>query len=131
MSRRYIAALLAVCTFSSAANAQPARSTRTDLLVTPAWLAEHLQDVNLVLLHVGIMDGKAEYGKAHIPGARYVDMSDVSISSMNHTDSLMLEMPTADKLRAQLAALGISDNSRIVVYFSDDDVSPSTRVMLT
>ena len=34
--------------FSSAA-AQP---TRADLLVTPGWLATHLNDANLVLLHV-------------------------------------------------------------------------------
>jgi thiosulfate/3-mercaptopyruvate sulfurtransferase len=27
--------------------------------------------------------------------------------------------------------MGISDNSRIVVYFAADDISPSTRVMLT
>jgi thiosulfate/3-mercaptopyruvate sulfurtransferase len=50
---------------------------------------------------------------------------------MNHTDSLMLEMPTVEQLHAELAALGISDNSRIVVYFSDDDISPTTRVLLT
>ncbi|MEP6732068.1 MAG: sulfurtransferase [bacterium] len=115
----------------TAANAQPTQQTRADLVVTPAWLAEHLHDANLVLLHVGMMEDKEHYAKAHIPGARYVDLDDISISSKNHTDSLMLEMPTPEKLRSQLATLGISDDSRIVVYFSDDDLSPTTRVMLT
>ena len=92
--------LLALALAFSTADAQP---TREDLLVTPAWLATHLSDANLVLLHVGIMDeGKHDYGKAHIAGARYVDLGDVSVSSMNHTDSLMLEMPSAEKLRSHL-----------------------------
>jgi thiosulfate/3-mercaptopyruvate sulfurtransferase len=43
----------------------------------------------------------------------------------------MLEMPAADKLRDKLAALGISDDSRIVIYYGDDWVSPSTRLYLT
>jgi hypothetical protein len=79
----------------STANAQP---TREDLLVSPAWLATHLNDANLVLLHVANSEnGKRDYAKAHIAGARYLELDDVSVSSMNHTDSLMLEMPTAEK----------------------------------
>jgi thiosulfate/3-mercaptopyruvate sulfurtransferase len=113
------------------ANAQAAHPSRAELTVTPAWLADHLHDQNLVLLQVGIMDERNEYAKSHIPGAHYIDMSEISTSSMNHTDSLMLEMSNAEKLRSQLAALGISDDSHVVVYFGDDDVSPSTRVMLT
>jgi len=121
--------LLAVVAAISTADAQP---TRADLLVSPGWLATHLNDANLVLLHVANSeDGKRDYAKAHIPGARYLELDDISLSSMNHTDSLMLEMPTAEKLRAQLSALGISDDSRVVVYFAENDISPSTRVMLT
>ena len=124
-----LVALLTLGVAFSTASAQP---TRADLLVSPAWLATHLNDANLVLLHVANSeDGKSEYAKAHIPGARYVELDDISVSSMNHTDSLMLEMPPAEKLRSQLAALGISDNSRVVVYFADNDISPSTRVLLT
>jgi thiosulfate/3-mercaptopyruvate sulfurtransferase len=39
-------------------------------------------------------------------------------------------LPPAE-LHDRLAALGISDNSRVVVYQSDDMWTPSTRVMLT
>jgi 3-mercaptopyruvate sulfurtransferase SseA len=37
---------------------------------------------------------------------------------MAHDDpkSLALEMPPADQLRAQLERLGISDDSRVIVY---------------
>lgn len=110
------------------ANAQSARPTRADLTVSSAWLADHLRDADLVLLHVG---EKAEYEKSHIPGARFVEMRDVSVSSQDREKGLVLELPTPDSLRTQLAALGISDNSRIVVYYGNDWVSPSTRVMFT
>ena len=102
--------------------AQPATAAdpRAALLVTPAWLAQHLHDPDLVLLHVG---DRAEYDKGHIPGARYVGMRDVSVSSDDHEKGLMLELPTADTLRARLEALGISDRSRIVVYYGSDWVS--------
>jgi len=114
------------------AGAQQAQSTdpRAALTVTPAWLAQHLRDPDLVLLHVG--DAK-EYPKAHIPGARFVSMSDVSVSNhdMQHDTGLMLELPSPDSLRAQLQALGISDRSHIVVYQADEWVSPSTRIVFT
>ena len=42
-----------------------------------------------------------------------------------------LEMPPADDLRTRLAALGISDKSRVIVYYGNDWVSPSTRVVFT
>jgi thiosulfate/3-mercaptopyruvate sulfurtransferase len=43
----------------------------------------------------------------------------------------MLQMPTAEDLRQKLAAIGISDNSRIVVYYGKDWVTPATRVVFT
>jgi thiosulfate/3-mercaptopyruvate sulfurtransferase len=110
------------------ATAQSARPTRADLTVSSSWLADHLRDRDLVLLHVG---DKAEYEKSHIAGARFVEMRDVSVSSQDREKGLILELPTPDSLRAQLAALGISDNSRVIVYYGNDWVSPSTRVMFT
>jgi thiosulfate/3-mercaptopyruvate sulfurtransferase len=122
---------LALSTFALSATAQaPHSSPRAELIITPAWLARHLEDPGLVLLHVG---DRKEYDKAHIPGARFVSMSDVSVSNHDHEHDtgLMLEMPSADSLRKQLVALGISDKSRVVVYYGNDWVSPSTRIMYT
>ena len=122
---------LAVCAVVCAALAHPphasAQSSRESMLVTTAWLAQHLKDTNLVLLHVG---DQREYAAKHIPGARYVSFDDISIS--DHSGAgLMLEMPPVDQLRGRLAALGISDASRIVVYYGNDWVTPSTRVIFT
>jgi thiosulfate/3-mercaptopyruvate sulfurtransferase len=43
----------------------------------------------------------------------------------------MLEMPPVESLRERLEKLGISNNSRIVIYYGSDWVSPSTRVVFT
>lgn len=105
----------------------PASSPRESMLVTVAWLAQHLSDPGLVLLHVG---DKAEYEARHIPGARYVALSDISVSDRSG-GGLTLEMLPAEELRQRLAALGISDGSRIVVYPGQDWLSPATRVVFT
>jgi thiosulfate/3-mercaptopyruvate sulfurtransferase len=123
---------LALFTHAPCANLAGAQTTdpRAAITVSTAWLAQHLKDPDLVLLHVG--DPK-EYPKAHIAGARLVTMSDVSVSDhdMQKDTGLMLELPPADSLRARLQALGISDRSRIVIYQADEWVSPSTRIVFT
>jgi thiosulfate/3-mercaptopyruvate sulfurtransferase len=103
--------------------------TRSDLLVTSDWLATQLENPKLVLLHVG---EKPEYDAGHIPGARFLQLQDIA-APMSHDDpkSLALEMPPGDQLRAQLERLGISDDSRVVVYYGNDWVSPSTRAVFT
>jgi thiosulfate/3-mercaptopyruvate sulfurtransferase len=98
------------------------------LVVPAAWLAQHVDDPDLVLLHVG---AKATYDAGHIPHARYVSWRDTLTTGDGTGSSLTLEMLPADVLHDRLAALGISDRSRVVVYQSDDQWTPSTRVMLT
>lgn len=119
------AALPARVTLPRAESAAAAAQTpRDQLLVTPAWLAARLDDPDLVLLHVGDAD---EYAAAHIPGARLVGMHDVSTG---HSDAgPMLQTLPPEALRERLQALGISDGSRIVVYYGDDWVSPATRII--
>jgi thiosulfate/3-mercaptopyruvate sulfurtransferase len=100
---------------------------RSSLLVSPQWLKAHLADPDLVLLHVG---DREEYDAGHIPGARYVSLDDISISD-HSGKGLMLEMPPAEDLRTRLARLGISNSSRVIVYYGNDWVSPATRVLFT
>jgi thiosulfate/3-mercaptopyruvate sulfurtransferase len=108
--------------------AQPAHQpARDQLVVSAAWLRQHANDPNLVLLHVGNRD---TYDAGHLPGARYVDYRS-TLTAAEGPNRLTLEMLPPDVLRERLAALGISDDSRVVVYQSDDMWTPSTRVMLT
>jgi thiosulfate/3-mercaptopyruvate sulfurtransferase len=129
---RVAAALLALA-LPSVVSAQPSTSARDRLVVTPAWLAEHLNDRDLVILQVG---RKATYDAGHVPGARLVNFDEGALAApMDHSgrdpNQLMLEMPAPDALRRELASLGISDRSRIVVVPADDYWSPSTRIVLT
>lgn len=117
--RRILTAL--AVTLLAAAPAAAAES----LLLSAADLASRLNDPKLVLLHVG---ERASYDKAHIPGARYADIR----ADLHRRDAdLSLQMLPPDLLRERLAALGVSNDSRIVVYHSDGWFSPATRLMLT
>ena len=121
-----LAALFATgVTASSSAQSKP---TRSDLLVTSDWLATQLKSPKLVLFHVG---EKKEYDEGHIPGARFLDLRDLSSPMTRDTTVLALEMSSPDRLREQLEALGISDDSRVIIYYGNDWVSPSTRSLLT
>lgn len=125
---RAVAAHLALA-LTLAAGARAA-SDRDRLLVSTDWLAAHLHDPALVLLHVG---DAAEFAAGHLPGARFVALKDVSAGPSGAGDfaQLRLEMLPADELRPRLERLGISDDSRIVVYFGKDWVSPATRLLFT
>jgi thiosulfate/3-mercaptopyruvate sulfurtransferase len=122
--------ILAASIFIASLTLFPAHAsadTRHALVVDSKWLAAHLEDPDLVLLHVG---DPAEFASGHIPGARPVTLDDVSVSEHTST-GLMLQMPGDEHLRSQLQNLGISDDSLIVVYYGKDWVSPTTRVVFT
>ena len=100
---------------------------RERLLVQPAWLAQHLKDADLVLLHLG---QRPEYDAGHIPGAQYLSLQDISVTTPG---GLTLQMLPPDQLRDRLAALGISNDSRVIVYFGRENpsVTPTARVLFT
>jgi len=120
-------ALMALMTLLVAPLAAAGASPRTQVLVSTAWLAEHIADPDLVLFHVG---AKEEYEAAHLPGARLVTLHDVSVSSMEE-GGLMLQMPEAEDLQKRLETIGVSNDSRVVVYWGKDWISPATRILFT
>jgi thiosulfate/3-mercaptopyruvate sulfurtransferase len=95
-----------------------------DMRVSPQWLSAHLNDADLVILHVG---DEGRYKARHIPGARRVDLDDISVKA----SGLTLQVPQPADLKTRLEKLGISANSRIVVYYDQDWISPATRVVFT
>jgi len=95
------------------------------LIVSTEWLGKHLEDETLVLLQVGEKD---EFTAAHIPRAQLIQTADISTP---RGQGLTLEMPPVDQLKATFEKLGISDKSRIVIYFGKDWVTPTARVFLT
>lgn len=96
------------------------------MLVSTAWLAEHLHDPNLVILAVG---DKADYDRGHIPGSIFLSYMDSHL--MKGPTGLSLEMPPMDQLAAFFGKAGVSNDSRIVLYQAKDWFSPTARVYLT
>ena len=89
-------------------------------LVTPQWLAQHINDENLVVVDVrmspvGLVPKKdmlAEFERGHIPGAVYFDIDDVA----DKNTDLPHMLPTAEAFSAAAGKLGISDQHTIVFY---------------
>ena len=105
-----------------------AQGPREKLIVTPQWLNDHLNDRNLVVIHVG---PKAGYDTAHIAGARFVDQN-TFFAPQGAPPALTYELPSPDSLRAGLARMGVTENSRIIVYASEPPRYPqATRIVLT
>jgi thiosulfate/3-mercaptopyruvate sulfurtransferase len=87
-------------------------------LVSTDWLAAHLKDPDL-----RILDGswylpdagrtpQAEYAAAHIPGARFFDIDDIS----DHRSDLPHMAPPVEKFMSRLRAMGVGDGHQVVVY---------------
>src|SRR3954454_11196389 len=94
------------------------------VLVSPAWVAEQqAANAPLVLFHVG---DRADYDAGHIPGAQFISTRDVS----DPDPTLNLQMASIDRLRTLFESRGVTDASRIVVYFGTDWVTPTARVLV-
>ena len=96
-----------------------------DVVVTPQWLAARLGKEPIVLFHLG---DKAEYDAGHIPGAQFLTLPDVSDPAPSAT--LTLQMAAVDRLKEVFEAHGVSDASRIVLYFGKDRVTMVARVFV-
>jgi len=89
-------------------------------LVTPAWLHSRLGDSALVILDatlppVGVQpvpDVRGRYVASHIPGAVFFDIEEFS----DHSTSLPHMLPAPEEFSRKASALGIGDESTIVIY---------------
>ncbi|MAN97624.1 3-mercaptopyruvate sulfurtransferase [uncultured Roseovarius sp.] len=87
-------------------------------LVSTDWLAAHFKDPDLRILD-GTMfmasegrSGQAEYDAAHIPGARFFDIDDIS----DARSDLPHMAPPVEKFMSKLRAMGVGDGHQVVVY---------------
>ena len=87
-------------------------------LVSTAWLAAHLKDPDLRVLDASWYlpqagrDAKAEYAAAHIPGARFFDIDEITDSR----SSLPHMAPPPEKFISRMRAMGVGDGHQVVVY---------------
>jgi thiosulfate/3-mercaptopyruvate sulfurtransferase len=112
--------LAVLCTLAFAAQA----AVKTDMLVSGAWLADHLKDANLVILHVA--PARAGYDANHIPGARYVPFGELAVTK----DGVSNELPPVAELKAVFERAGVNDNSRVILV-TEGSVLSATRAYFT
>ena len=97
-------------------------------LVETDWLAQHIDDPQLVVLdgttHLlpvpdpmityEVKPGREDFEKGHIPGAQFVDLQ----ADLSDNDALPLRfmLPKAADFAAAMRRFGVSDDSKVVVY---------------
>ena len=87
-------------------------------LVSTDWLAAHLKDPDLRVLDGTTFlpgtgrDARAEYAAAHIPGARFFDIEEIS----DARSALPHMVPPVEKFMSRLRAMGVGDGHQVVVY---------------
>ena len=87
-------------------------------LVSTDWLAAHLGDPDLRVIDASWYmpddnrDTRAEYEAAHIPGARFFDIDDIS----DKRSELPHMAPPVEMFISRMRAMGIGDGHQIVVY---------------
>jgi len=93
-------------------------TTGTDLLVSTAWLADHLHapDVRVVdgswHMPADGRNARAEYEAGHIPGAVFFDIDKISDTASD----LPHMVPPVEKFVSRVRRMGIGDGHHVVVY---------------
>ena len=97
-----------------------------ETLVTTDWLSQHLGDPDLVVLDctvrteidehgefIGNVSGRADYDLGHIPSAGFADLTGDLCDSAS---PLEFAVPTPKQFCSAMGALGVGDDSRVVLY---------------
>ncbi|HEY2824479.1 MAG TPA: rhodanese-like domain-containing protein [Gemmatimonadales bacterium] len=85
----------------------------TSLVVSAQWLKAHLADPTVVVIFVdhSSMGGGDAFEGGHIKGARQLDYMAVGVERNN----VSLELPAPDSIQKMFEALGVSDNSHVIL----------------
>ncbi|MBD3299176.1 MAG: sulfurtransferase [candidate division Zixibacteria bacterium] len=120
-----LAVILAACQGQSGSQTEHVAPDTMGTLVSTEWLSEHLNDPDLVVLDCTVrmemdasggmrsVSGRSDYEDGHIPTAGFADLK----GELRDGDSpLEFGMPTPEEFCAAMGALGVGDNSRVVLY---------------
>lgn len=104
-----------------------APTDRPGVIVTVEWLSQNAADSTIVPIHVG---SEAVFSEEHIPGASYLSFAEFAVRNDSAT-GLRNELPPPYAMRRRLEALGVSDDSKIVVYSDNERTLFATRLLFT
>lgn len=92
--------------------------TATPALVAPQWLKNNLDNPHIVVVdaswHLPDSDQNAlaDFRDAHIPGAMYFDIAEIS----DQDTDLPNMLPPASQFERQVSALGIGNDDHVIIY---------------
>jgi thiosulfate/3-mercaptopyruvate sulfurtransferase len=87
-------------------------------IVSTDWLADHLGSPDIAIidaswhLPTANRDAKKEFAAAHIPGAQFFDIDELSDTA----SSLPHMLPSPEKFSSRMRRMGIGDGKRIIAY---------------
>lgn len=99
--------------------------TAQDIIVSPQWVNDRMNDPNMVILQTGFL--KLDYNREHIKGARYLWPDWLTANSPEGT----YNPPDPKTATNVLRDLGINKDSWIVLCHNYSDVSVTARMFLT
>ena len=85
-------------------------TVRSEMVVSTAWLAAHVNDPKVVILHVA--RERSHFNEGHIPGARFVGWNEITATR----DGVPNELAPVADLQKLFERLGIGNEARIVLY---------------
>lgn len=89
-------------------------------IVSTQWLADHLGSPDIAIidaswhLPTANRDAKKEFAEAHIPGAQFFDIDELSDTA----SSLPHMLPSPEKFSSRMRKMGIGDGKRVIAYDS-------------
>src|SRR6266850_3633437 len=105
--------ILTLLVLSPRAVAQVAQlqpQVREQMLVSTEWLARHLTDSAVVILHVA--RERADYEAGHLPGARFLAVGQITVTR----DKVSNELAPVEDLKKVFESLGVGDRTHVVLY---------------
>jgi len=103
-------------------------------LVSAQWLADHINDKNLIILDTSVIvkmdekggiesiSGRSIYEQGHIPNAQYADL----IEHLSDTKSSMtFVMPTAEQFQIEMGKLGVGKDTKVILYSANHHAWPT------
>jgi thiosulfate/3-mercaptopyruvate sulfurtransferase len=86
------------------------QKVRSEMLVSTDWLAKHITDRDVFVIHVAA--DRKHYDDGHIPGARFLSSKEI----LTTRNGVANELPDVTDLRKIFEQLGVGDTGRIVIY---------------
>jgi thiosulfate/3-mercaptopyruvate sulfurtransferase len=102
------------------------------LFVSPAWLVEHLNDAQVVIVdcRFSLADpqlGQKQYQTSHIPGSFYLDLNQ-DLSSPVGKHGGRHPLPDVNNLAQKLSAIGVNSPETLVVAYDDSRLAFASRL---